>query len=437
MSETPVPSEPTPSFAGKLSIKVIGVGDAGSIMVARTASRGFAQVSFAALCSSSRALAALDLPDKRAIGLKTTRGFGAGGDPLLGRAAAEGDIESIRQVCAGANMIFLVAGLGGGLGAGAAPVVARAARESGALVLAMATLPFNFEGARRARQAEDALQELKSVADAVICLPNQRIFPLIDGQTPHTDTFKLTQNLAADGIIGVCRLVTQSGLITVDFGDLCAATRGRHVESAFAAVEAGGVDRCNQLVERLLGHPLLDKGRALCEAESLLVSLQGGPDLTMAEVNQVMECVNSRSQSANVMFGASIDPAMTGRMGLLVIAAKLGGDPAEIAPRGIRPEPRQPEIAAEIGTEPRETAPAPRAPSRYVAPPPELSEDQKEKMFSRQPGGSRKKAFRNPLQTQLQLQIVSKGRFEKSEPTLHHGEDLDIPTYVRRGVSLN
>ena len=426
------------SLGKKPTVKVVGVGDGGAAIAARIAARGIDGVSFAAFCTNARTLAGIDLAEKRVIGLSVTRGLGAGGDPHLGRASAEADLEVILPVCAGVDMIFLVAGLGGGTGSGATPIVARAARESGALVMALVTLPFDFEGARRQRQALDGLQQLKAVADSVICLPNQRLFKLIDANTPYQDLFKQTDDLLLCGIHGICRLLTQTGLITVDFADLCAVTRGRHVESSFASAEASGESRAEQITERILTHPLLEEGLALAEARSVLVSLQGGPDLTMSEVNRVMERLNRHCESADVTFGAVINPEYHGRLSITVIASR--GQVAEVPDSGqnhARTEPRQTESGVELGSELFEAPATSRPASRFVPPPPSLSNEQKEKIYDRQKGGGVRKAFRSARQTQLQLDIVSKGRFEKSEPTLHEGEDLDVPTYIRRGIALN
>ena len=163
----------------------------------------------------------------------------------------------------GADLVFILAGLGGGTGTGAAPVLARVARQSGALVLAMATLPFDFEGGRRQRQADAGLRELKAAADAVICLPNQKLLKLLDEKTSVLETFAIGHTLMADGLRGIWRLLTQTGLINVDFADLCSVTRGRHAASSFGTAEAGGEKRSEQVIEKLLAHPLLDGGQAL------------------------------------------------------------------------------------------------------------------------------------------------------------------------------
>jgi cell division protein FtsZ len=413
-----------------ISIKVFGVGGAGCNAAGFIAQTPFENVDIMLLNTDAQALAASPVPQKWVLGQKRNRGLGTGGDPEQGRAAAEDDAARLAAFCTGADIVFIMTGLGGGTGTGAAPVMARVARESGALVLAMATLPFSFEGARRLRQAEVGLQSLKSSADAVICLPNQKLLKLLDEKTSVVETFKISNTLMADGLRGIWRLLMQTGLINVDFADLCSVTRGRHVASSFATAEAGGEKRSEQVVEKLLAHPLLDGGHVLNESDAVLVSLAGGPDLTMSEVNKIMEPLQRHCENAHLILGAAIDEAYTGRIAVTLIASSRQSAVAEPVPAG---------PAAEAATEPPmqflDPATTPRPPSRLVAPPPELSSEKKEQLYHRQTGQTRKKLSR--MQRELPLEIVFKGRFEKSEPTIRHGEDLDLPTYIRKGVALN
>jgi cell division protein FtsZ len=413
----------------KISIKVCGVGGAGCNAVGFIAQTNFDSVDFLLLNTDAQALAASPLPDKWVLGRKRTRGLGTGGDPDLGRAAAEDDAARLASFCAGADILFILAGLGGGTGTGAAPVLARVARESGALVLALAILPFDFEGPRRQAQAQGGLQQLKAAADAVICLPNQKLFKLLDEKTSVPETFKIGHNLMADGLRGICRLLTQTGLINLDFADLCSVTRGRHVASSFATAEAGGEKRSEQILEKILAHPLLDGGHILNESDALLVSLAGGPDLTMSEVNKIMESLQRQCENAHLIFGAVIDEAFTGRLSVTLIASSRS--PIEPAPLSDE-EMRKADPAPMQFLDP---SPTRRPPSRVVAPPPEMSNEKKEQLYSRQTGQTRRKSAR--LQKELPLEIVFKGRFDKSEPTIRHGEDLDLPTYIRKGVALN
>ncbi len=183
-------------------------------------------------------LAASSATVKIHLETKLLRGLGTGGDPERGRAIAEEQFSTLKTACEGADVVLIVAGLGGGAGSGISPVLARAAKETGALVLAFVTLPFLCEGNRRQQQAQQSLEQLKSVADGVICLPNQKTFKLIDENTSVLDTFRITGGLLVEGVRGVWQLLTRPGLIQIHFDDLCALVRDRHSESAFAFVEA-------------------------------------------------------------------------------------------------------------------------------------------------------------------------------------------------------
>jgi cell division protein FtsZ len=327
--------------------------------------------------------------------------------------------------------VCIVAGLGGGTGTGAGPVVARLARENGALVLGIVTLPFDFEGSRRQRQAQLGLRELKEQADGVICLPNQKVFRLIDENTSVSEALRITNELLAQGVRGIWRLVTHTGLINVDFNDLCAVLRGRHEESSLATVEASGENRSHEAVQKILAHPFLDGGQALAEADAVLVSLAGGPDLTMAEVNRVMEQVNRQCENAHIIMGAGIYEQFAGKLSVTIVASRENEQEARA--RAAARDGTAEEMDKEIANPARGRRPA----QRHVAPAPELTEQQTEKLLAQQNGARNRRKIVALRQGTLPLEIVSKGRFEKSEPTIHAGEDLDVPTYLRRGVALN
>jgi cell division protein FtsZ len=401
------------------TIKIIGVGGAGVSLLDNLTGVEFAGASFVAVNTDAPSLAASAAPVKIHLETKLLRGLGTGGDPERGKAIAEEQFSTLKTACAGADGVLIVAGLGGGAGSGISPVLARAAKETGALVLAFVTLPFPCEGNRRQQQAQQSLDQLKSVADGVICLPSQKIFKLIDENTSVLDTFRITGGLLVEGVRGVWQLLTRPGLIQIHFDDLCKLVRNRHSESSFAFVEAGGAGRSREIVEKLLAHPLLDEGRALAESDAVLVSLMGGKDLTMAEVNRVMEQISRHCEHAQIIMGAAVDMRMKDRLSVTVIAAKRGevaeppGNPVEATNLPVitaRPEPLLPSTSINL--------------------------NQREQLVAKHAGRPRKAAAKM-RQEQLPLAIVSKGRFDKSEPTVHKGEDLDIPTFVRRGVALN
>jgi len=442
------PSDNTPAIKKQVTIKVFGLGGAGCNALGFAAASGLEGVDFLAINTDAQGLEACTAPAKFVLGAGRTRGLGAGGDPEVGRAAAQEDLEKLQSFCAGADIVFLLAGLGGGTGTGSAPVIARMARESGALVLALVTLPFEFEGSRRQLQAQVGLQQLKAAADAVISLPNEKLFKLIDEKTSVLDGFKISNGLLAEGLRGIWRLVTRTGLINVDFADLCSITRGRHASSSFATAEASGEGRAEHVAEKLAAHPLLDGGQILSDADSLLVSIVGGPDLMMSEIQKVMGPLSRQCENANIILGAAIDEQFAGRLSITLIASSHREEdiPASAPPAlplatmalptlPLPPSATEQEKAVEEKplefVDPTDTD---RPVSRFNPPPPALSEEKRQQLFKGR-SGSRKRPSR--LQKELPLEIVFKGRFEKSEPTIRHGEDLDVPTYIRRGVPLN
>ncbi|MBN2507791.1 MAG: cell division FtsZ family protein [Verrucomicrobia bacterium] len=430
-SEAAAAAVPAPTPA--VTIRVLGVGDAGCNVAAHLARDPLPHVSFAGLNTNARALAQTVLPTQLSLGARMMRGLGTGGDPERGRAAAEVDMAGIRGLCEGADIVFLVVGLGGGTGTGAGPVVARAAREQGALVLVAAILPFACEGQRRQRQAQIGLHDLKKAADVVICVPNQNVFKLIDDGTSLLHAFALTNELVAQGLRGIWRLLSKPGLLNADFADLCALTQGKHAESALATAEASGENRVQAALDQIRSHPLLESGQALSNAAGVLVSLSGGPGLAMSEVHRLMEEINQQAENAHVVLAASLDDTLGDRLQVTLIASRPGAGepPAAAAPS------EESLIAPEIQSQLVEPLSSPRPASRFLPPPPELTAEQTEQLWTQQEGCGGRRLKSRFRQGQLPLEIVSKGRFEKSEPTIHRGEDLDVPTYVRRGVALN
>ena len=411
-----------------LSVKVFGIGNAGASVMELMIHAGLSGLGFVAVNTSAPSSA----PEQLNLETKLLRGLGTGGDPDRGRAVAEEQLPKLKSLCQGADVIFLLAGLGGGAGTGISPVLARAGKEAGALVLAFVTLPFDCEGSRRQRLAQHGLAELKAAADGVICLPNQKVFKVIDENTSVLETFKITAQLLADAACGVWRLLSHTGLIEIHFADLAALLRDRHAESAFAVAEALGPTRSREVLDKLLAHPMLDGGQLLGESDAVIVSLMGGPDLTMAEVTRVMEQIHRHCEHGQVIMGAAIDESFRERLAVTLIAARKAAEPAEA-------EPPAPLTAEQLDTQLLSLSPSARPGSRFVPPPGTLSADQMQQLLARQGGrGTRaRKASPKMQQSQLPLEIISKGRFDKSEPTIHKGEDLDVPTYVRRGVALN
>jgi len=412
------------------------VGRAGAAVAGELMRGGFAPDSFVLLNRNAAALAQSAATEK--ISLPAARQRGA----ALGRGSTELP-SRIKKLCAGADWVFVVAGLGGRTGTEFAPLVAKAAKEAGLVALGFVTLPFDCEGSLRREKARTGLEALKAVADGVVCLPNQKVCKLIEENTSLLDTFKVSNGLLADVLRGVSRMVMSGGLIDIHLTDLCMLIGGQQAESAFAAAEVSGPNRSCEVVEKLLAHPMLDGGQVLREAEAVLVSVVGGRDLAMAEVNRVMEQVNQHCENVPVVMGAAVDESFADRLAVTLLASRRRSpagpalESAEVSSEGSDLPSRRCETDLESQLLSPTTTLRPH--SRMVAPPPEMSQDGMQRLLAQQNGatGRRRKGSAKLRQAQLQLEIVSKGRFDKSEPTIHKGEDLDLPTYIRRGVVLN
>ncbi len=413
-------------------IKLFAVGHAGIGVAERLCADGLPAGSCVAVDTDAKALAGSSVPEKVLLETRLLRGLGSGGDPERAQATAEENAAAFKTLCGGADLVFIVAGLGGGAGTGVAPVLARVAREAGALVLGFVKIPFDCEGSQRRDLAREGLARLKEAADGVICLPNEKVFKLVDEHASVLETFSRTTEMLAEAVRAIWRLLTRPGLIEVHFPQFCQLLRDQHTESAFAVVEAMGATRSRDVLERLTTHPLLDGGQLLESCEAVLVSIMGGPDLTMAEVNRVMEQLNTRCSRAHLIMGATIAEELRERLEVTVIAARKRETPPEPPPARMAPAEGLDALLLS-----REAPPRPG--SRFVPPAPQLTPDKMQQILSRQgaTASRTRKAAPRMRQAQLPLEIVTKGRFDKSEPTIHKGQDLDVPTYIRRGVSLN
>ncbi len=433
--------EPIPADASErpCTIRYVGVGGAGSKFISLLAAGGYPLESLVAMAGDEMHLRGNGARKTILLESRLLRGVGTGGDPDLGRTAAEEMSPAIKPVFEGVNVAVIITGLGGGTGSGAAPVIARLAHEAGALVLVFAMLPFDCEGRRKRSQAEAGLEELKAVADGVLCLPNQRLFKIVEGGRTLLDAFRTGTDHLMGGVESVRRLLTRRGLIEIKFSSLCAALRGRHACSSFATVMAAGPDRAQAALDRLLAHPMLEEGRALGGADAVLVSIAGGTDLGMDEVDRLMGQLQEHCLDAEVLFGADIDPSFEGRISVTIIATqRRPAVPAMAEPDVVAAAPVQPAVSAEgQGHGFMAAGPLPLQESRLVPPPPELTQEKRWEVLEKHSRRGGRRGGPKMRQGQLPLQIVSKGRFDKTEPTLHNGEDLDMPTYLRRGVALN
>ena len=422
--------------ASRIRLKIFGVGGAGGHTVSQiVASRApgnrlLEGVALVAINTDRQSLDEIDAAEKVPIGATVTHGLGAGGEPEIGARAAQSDAERIQALCRNTDVVFISAGLGGGTGTGASPVVARLAKEQGALVLAFVTLPFSFEGDRRRQQALSGLEQLKAHADAVICIPNDKIFKIVGDDASVVAAFKRADENVILGVQAVWQLLSRKGLINLDFADLRATLGAKHCDGLFSYGEASGPNRVRDAVKSLLENPLLDGGDVLAKAEGVLVSVLGGPDLTLADVQKAVDPITRQASRARVIMGAAIDDTYRGKLAVTVIAA------ANILPRRVVPQP----VTTRPMTFPR---PGDGAPAHNPRPSPlavasssssPTVKPAAEETPKAEPVTARKSS--KPKQETLPLEGVSRGRFDKSEPTLHNGEDLDVPTFIRRGVSL-
>jgi cell division protein FtsZ len=429
-----------------LDIRFFGVGGAGCRIVEQIAGTGIAPGSFYAADTNGQDLAGHRNAQRVLIGAKMMRGLGAGGDMELATAATEADGLELSRLFTGADIVILVAGLGGGTGGGAGPVLARMARQTGALVLAFAVTPFDCEGKKRQRQAMQAMRQLKASVDGTINLPNQHLLKLAPEGASLQEVFQSGNTWIQEGIRGVWRMLARPGLITVDFAELKNCLRGRHSEGALSSSKAAGVDRAKTVAESLLACPLLGNAEALRKADTVIVNIAGNARLGLPEVDQVITRVRQCCDKANVILGATCDDQLGESLEVTLIATTRQTEQEQALQVEERTNPRfgatrSNEGPGLMGLEinPLEGVSAERPRPGLVAPAPDLSAEQTGKLLKQQAHDDNRirKNLPQLLQGQLPLQIISRGRFEKSEPTVHHGEDLDKPTYMRRSISLN
>ena len=515
-------------------IKIAGIGGAGTSVMDRLVLDGIENVSLIALNTDAQALVSSVAAEKMQLGRQTTRGLGAGGDPEVGFLACEEALEEVSKAFEGAGMVFLCAGLGGGTGSGAAPLIAKIAREQGALVIAFATIPFTFEGKRRRQQADEALLSLQEHADVVICFENEKMGDSVSPKAGIHQAFASADQTVSESIRAICNLFNRPGLIRIGFDELCTVLRSQSASCLFGYGEAEGDNRAHDCLARALKNPLMDRGRMLGDAQSILVNVAGSSKMTLNEVNILMTELNRHvGDHTHILFGAAIDPKMGNRMSVTLVSAIGAPQPQWVRPRSAssrvsapvdratppapQPVPRpaaepeqafeaiaqvpEPEEAmeepetlsaeladpspleadqapweepaqgfsaeepedvatdfftdleqpieqsapeeAQIQPEPEPVAVAPRAPSR----PARLGPAPTVRTRSSNPGVPGELPMSIPTnpapqkqaevkQETLQFEPVTRGRFEKSEPTIVDGQDLDVPTFLRRNIRI-
>ncbi len=316
-------------------IKVVGVGGGGSNAVNRMIDAGLRGVEFIAVNTDAQALMLSNAPVRVRIGDKLTKGLGAGGDPSVGSKAAEESSEELAQALGGADMVFVTGGMGGGTGTGAAPVIARIAKETGALTVGVVTRPFGFEGARRSTVAEQGLSALKGEVDTLIVIPNDRLLQIVDKKASVRDAFRIADDVLRQGIQGISELITVPGLINLDFADV-RAIMSEGGSALMAVGRANGENRAVEAAQRAISNALLDV--TIDGARGVLFNVRGGPALTLFEVTEAAEIVKRTTHpEANIIFGAVIDEAMGDEIQITVIAtgfdqkAKAQDKPARLA----------------------------------------------------------------------------------------------------------
>ena len=300
-------------------IKVVGIGGGGVNAVNRMIESGLKGVEFIAVNTDAQALLMSEADVKLDIGRETTRGLGSGADAEIGRRAAEEHRAEIEEILKGADMVFVTAGEGGGTGTGGAPVVANISRELGALTIGVVTRPFSFEGRRRAAQAEEGIQELKQAVDTLIIVPNDRLLQISDESTSMLDAFRMADQVLHQGVEGITNLIVTPGLINLDFADVRTVLTG--AGSALMGIGQGaGEERAEEAARAAISSPLLEA--SIEGAKGLLLSVSGGSDLTLHEVNRAAEAITRAAHpEANIIFGAVIDDALGDECRVTVIAA--------------------------------------------------------------------------------------------------------------------
>ncbi|HEY9796948.1 MAG TPA: cell division protein FtsZ [Leptolyngbyaceae cyanobacterium] len=336
-------------------IKVIGVGGGGGNAVNRMIASEVAGVEFWSINTDAQALAQASAPKRLQMGQKLTRGLGAGGNPAIGQKAAEESRDEIAHALENADLVFITAGMGGGTGTGAAPIVAEVAKEMGSLTVGVVTRPFTFEGRRRTTQAEEGIAALQSRVDTLIVIPNNKLLSVISEQTPVQEAFRVADDILRQGVQGISDIITIPGLVNVDFADVRAVMAD--AGSALMGIGVGsGKSRAREAAMAAISSPLLES--SIEGARGVVFNITGGSDLTLHEVNAAAETVYEVvDPNANIIFGAVIDDRLQGEIRITVIATGFSGE-VQSTPVAMRETPYQR----------RPIAPAPTPPAPKVEP---------------------------------------------------------------------
>lgn len=322
-------ASPAPEFLLTPNIGVIGVGGAGGNAINNMVTADLGDVSFFAANTDAQALSKSLVADKIQLGVTITQGLGAGANPEVGRAAATEAADKIKEYLKGLHLLFITAGMGGGTGTGAAPVIAKLAKDMGILTVGVVSKPFQFEGRKRMQTANDGINELKKYVDTLIVIPNQNLFRIVASDTTFADAFKIADGVLCQGVRSITDLVMNPGMINLDFADVktVLSSMGR---AMMGTGEASGENRAEVAVEKAISNPLLDDS-SIQGAKSILINISGGLDLTLAEVDLAAERIRQElhQDDANIIFGTCADEALHGKIRVSLVATGIDDDPTE------------------------------------------------------------------------------------------------------------
>ncbi len=386
-----------PDVQPRTRIVVLGLGGAGCNSVSNMGQRWTEGPAVVAINTDAQSLAGCEAPRVLQIGGSTTQGMGANGDPNLGRMAMEESMEAVKELLHDVDILFLAVGLGGGTGSGGAPVLLQVAHQLGVMTLCFAAMPFAFESDSRKRQAEESLKAIQRAADAVVCLPNDKLLELVDPNAGLEEAFRKADDQVASTIHALWHLLSFRGVLNLDFADVRHLVEKSRGLCSFGYGEGSGPSRVAMAVKNLCDSPYLNNGRSISEATAVLINMAGGPDLTLSDMQGIMTQIGQMAApSANMYFGAMIDPAMKGRIALTAIATET---------QAVESAKKSASGADDVSTESK--------------------------------SARRSKTAGESDQQALPFRTEDRGKFANVAPTTFRGEDLDIPTYIRRGFKLS
>lgn len=439
------PAEGAPALESE-RVKVIGIGGAGSNVLDRIAlHERVDEGELLTLNTDVRDLVSSVARDKIQLGKNLTQGLGAGGDPDLGIEAAREATEEIRESLEGKSLVFICAGLGGGTGSGAAPVVAKLARQAGAFVVGFVTMPFSFEGRRRIQQAEDALTQMETCTNALMTFDNDRMGGLVLPKEGIQQAFAAADQIIGQSVGAITKLIAQPGLVRIGMDDLLTALKNDSSRCLFGFGQASGENRAQEALKGALKNPLLDKGQMLHHSSSLIAHICGGENTTLFEVELLMnELAKHVNEDAHILFGVSSDERQEENLSLTIISSVGRAVSGAIAPQSNVALSASNEVSTldsddvvkEDETEPGLADVSDAEDSVFAGelPEPFLSDEMEE---SEESGSEEETEDDEKDESSIQQDLIpekktGKGRFEKAEPTIVDGEDLDVPSFLRK-----